>query len=77
MFDVLEPFLVEEGFNFVRCGSLLRCSWGALTILAAVDGKMNPKQKAAVLDQLREDPKVTVILVRSVLSPPSPSLSKP
>ncbi|GAA5878782.1 hypothetical protein JCM1840_007244 [Sporobolomyces johnsonii] len=46
MFDILEPFLKQGGFKYVR-----------------FDGKLNPKQRDAALDQIRNDPRTTVILV--------------
>ncbi|GAA5967015.1 hypothetical protein JCM21900_002355 [Sporobolomyces salmonicolor] len=46
MFDILEPFLKQGGFKYVR-----------------FDGKLNPKQRDAALNQIRNDPRTTIILV--------------
>lgn len=73
MFDLLEPFLRKGGYKFTRCTpfppplALLPFPFSPLPKLTpsphAVDGKLNQKKKEAALDQIRNDPSTTIILV--------------
>lgn len=66
-FEILEPFLAEAGFKFVRCECFSRPPSRKFTncrFINADDGTLSAKNKEKVLDQIRNDNKITVLLLR-------------